>query len=63
MIFSLCSKFNISNLCEYLGVSRSGYYKWLKIRNVETLKSIQDKDIKDMIVDIHNKYRGIYGLK
>ncbi len=63
MIFSLCSKFNISNLCEYLGVSRSGYYKWLKTRNVETLKSIQDKYIKDTIVYVHNKYRGTYGLK
>ncbi|MFR3559815.1 IS3 family transposase [Paraclostridium sordellii] len=59
----MSSKYNISNLCKLVGVSRSGYYKWLSRCNETTDRDNQNKIIKKHILNIHKKYRGTYGRK
>ena len=44
MIDTLCREYDIKELCELMGVSRSGYYKW-KARG----KSSQEKRREEMI--------------
>lgn len=34
---------NISMLCEIAGVSRSGYYRWIKAENVRKLREEHDR--------------------
>ncbi|MEG1009965.1 MAG: hypothetical protein RSF67_09190, partial [Clostridia bacterium] len=63
VIKSMSSKYCISTLCKLVGISRSGYYKWLNLRKKLTDRDIQDNIIKDYILDIHKKYRGTYGRK
>ena len=45
------------------GVSRSGYYKWLKRPTQTTDRDKENKIIKEYILDLHKKYRGTYGRK
>ena len=46
-------------LCDWLKVSRSGYYAWLK-RSV-SLRDIDDKKLSSKIIQIHQDSRGTYG--
>jgi len=50
---------NIRLLCEALGVSRSGYYRWLTAKPCARAK--QDAELADKIVGFHSKSRGNYG--
>ena len=56
-------KYNICKLCKLAGVSRSGYYKWLNGTERFTDRAKENKIIKQLILEIHNKYRGTYGRK
>ena len=59
----MSNKYKISNLCRMAGVSRSGYYKWLKRPTQTTDRDKENKIIKEYILDLHKKYRGTYGRK
>lgn len=59
----MSERYSITRLCLLAKVARSSYYKWLKRKDIITNKDIQDKIIKNHILDIHNKYRGTYGRK
>ena len=59
----MSDKYRISSLCELVGVSRSGYYKWLKRPTRTTDRDKENKIIKQHILDLHKKYRGTYGRK
>ena len=48
---------NISMLCEIAGVSRSGYYRWVKAEDVWKLKEEKDRKDFQLILDAYN-YRG-----
>lgn len=52
-------RFTVSELCKLLGVSRSGYYKWLN------RKDCPDKDqvIADLIAECHEKAHRTYGYR
>ncbi len=56
-------KYSISSMCKLIGVSRSGYYKWLSYSKKSSDRGIKDRIIKDYIIEIHKKYRGTYGRK
>ncbi|MCC0688992.1 DDE-type integrase/transposase/recombinase [Clostridioides sp. ES-S-0056-01] len=56
-------KYSISSMCKLIGVSRSGYYKWLSYSKKTSDRGIKDRIIKDYIIEIHKKYRGTYGRK
>lgn len=59
----MANKYNISSLCKLVGISRSGYYKWLSRCKKITDRDNQNKIIKQHILDLHKKYRGTYGRK
>lgn len=46
-------------MCDWLKVSRSGYYAWLK--RVTSLHSIEDEKLGAKIIQIHQQSRGTYG--
>ena len=45
-----------------MNVSRSGYYKWLKTRNVLNNYELNRKDLGELIIKIHNKKKS-YGYR
>ena len=49
----------VTYLCNWLGVSRSGYYAWLK--RLPSQRSLSDKELSIKIIDIHRDNRGAYG--
>lgn len=46
-------------LCNWLGVSRSGYYDWAKRAPSE--RSVKDIELAEKILQIHKESRGVYG--
>ena len=63
IIKSMSMKYNICKLCKLAGVSRSGYYKWLNGTERFTDRAKENKIIKQLILEIHNKYRGTMDVK
>ncbi|MGG3174286.1 IS3 family transposase [Brevibacillus laterosporus] len=55
---SLSTIYPITDVCKLLGVSRSGYYKYLSTRNLN-----RDKTIKKRIRTIYEQRKGIYGYR
>ena len=49
----------VKTLCEWLNVSRSGYYDWLK--RPESSRSREDAELNQEIAKIHKDSRGAYG--
>ncbi|MFE5321594.1 IS3 family transposase [Paenibacillus sp. NPDC056579] len=52
------NEFNVTELCSVLGVSRSGYYAYLKRATVD-----KDVALKSLIQSIYQKYDGTYGYR
>lgn len=50
----------IAMMCRVLGVSRSGYYAWLK--RAPSIRSVEDERLKARIDEIHGQSRGTYGV-
>ncbi|MFC7441827.1 IS3 family transposase [Laceyella putida] len=61
VIESLVNKYSVALLCKIAGVSRSGYYKWLKRKNYWTPKQQENIEIQRKIMECHHKLHGIYG--
>ncbi|MGG4194996.1 IS3 family transposase [Paenibacillus jamilae] len=51
-------EYNVRDLCKVFGVSRSGYYAFLKRDEVD-----HDKPLKDLIQNVYQKYDGKYGYR
>jgi putative transposase len=51
----------VSACCELLGVSRSGYYEWL--RRPPSDRALRDARLLDRIKAIHAANRGVYGAR
>lgn len=51
----LSRKYNIKSLCEIMKVSKSGYYKWLKNRDILNNYELNRKDLGKLIINIHNR--------
>jgi putative transposase len=56
-------RFPITLLCEIAGVSRSGYYKWIKKGQTLSKKQVEDGSLKEKIMEIFSQYRGIFGYR
>nr|WP_260857175.1 hypothetical protein [Bacillus thuringiensis] len=56
-------EYMITLLCAVAGVTRSGYYKWIKRHAVPFKKQLADPEFKKKILECHTKPRGIYGYK
>lgn len=53
-------------MCKTAGVSRSGYYAWIKRYDERKKKELQDKDDFDKIIEAYkykNRYKGARGIK
>ncbi|MCP6684199.1 IS3 family transposase [Bacillus nakamurai] len=55
--------YSIQLLCQIAGVSKSGYYKWLRRQTSPSEKQIEDESMKKNIMECHKKLRGIYGYR
>ncbi|WP_283595754.1 IS3 family transposase [Paraclostridium bifermentans] len=51
----------ILSLCEFAGIARSSYYKWLS--KTETARDMENEVIKNEIIKIYDKVNGIYGYR
>jgi transposase InsO family protein len=51
--------FPIEMMCKVLGVSRSGYYSWLKRK--PSKRALKDKKLMEQIREIHKKSKKTYG--
>src|SRR5262245_48052487 len=56
---SLASKYPVTELCEVLGLSRSGFYSWLKPR--QSLRAQANVALIGRIARIHQQHRHCYG--
>jgi transposase InsO family protein len=57
-IKKVAGEYTISELCKLFGVSRSGYYAYLKRQQIN-----RDKHLKDLIRTVYKKYDGKYGYR
>ena len=57
---------NVSMLCDVAGVSRSGYYRWVKAKDVREARECKDKEDFELVLKAYNQRgyskgaRGIY---
>ena len=58
----MSKEYNIKSLCLILKVSRSGYYKWFKNKDMLNRYEINRKDLGNLIKDIHNR-KPSYGYR
>ncbi len=61
VIEELSSKYPVYKLCAISKVSRSDYYKWKNRKIILTNKDIEDFQVKKILLEAHEKYKGIYG--
>ena len=61
IIHDLSSNYPVEWLCKFAGVSRGGYYKWLKRKDTVSPKQQDDEFIKVLILECYNEVNGIYG--
>jgi putative transposase len=53
-------RFPVSFMCEMLGVTRGGYYAWL--RRAPSRRQLDDGELGDLIACIHEENKGRYGI-
>jgi hypothetical protein len=53
-------RFSVEMMSKALGVSRSGYYKWLKTNQVKARRLKLDEVIKAVFVDSKCRYGSLY---
>jgi transposase InsO family protein len=58
-IHSCADQMSIEGLCSYLGMARSGYYKWLKQEPGQ--RGQEDEQLGEVIETEFWKHRGVYG--
>lgn len=51
----------VSRWCRLLGVSRSGYYCWLRCS--DSPRTVEDRRLVGLIQDIHDQFRQAYGTR
>ena len=61
MINRLGNEHPVSELCELLGVARSGYYLWLERK--QTMRSAQNRFLSQQIKAVFSEHRGTYGSR
>lgn len=59
VVDELCDRHSVKDLCEYLGVSRSGYYRYLSRKN----KPDKDEELEEKIRYIYQLRNKTYGYR
>ena len=62
-MYRLKNEHAIFRMAKVLGVSESGYYKWLKRQSKPSLRDIENIEIEKEIKDIFHKSNGIFGIR
>ena len=62
IIYNLSSDYSIKSLCQIMNVSRSGYYKWLKNKDILNNYEVNRKDLGELITGIHSR-KPSYGYR
>lgn len=62
IVLKLSKEYNIKSLCEYMNISRSGYYKWLRNKDKLNRYEINRLKLKKIIESIH-KRKPSYGYR
>ncbi|WP_103111007.1 IS3 family transposase [Brevibacillus reuszeri] len=58
LVNELRDRYSVQALCKELGISRSGFYAYLKRKNNK-----KDETAKQLILSLYKKYDGIYGYR
>ncbi|MED4906972.1 IS3 family transposase [Brevibacillus centrosporus] len=58
LIDGLRKSFSVAALCKEVGVSRSGFYAYLRRKKID-----KDRACKQMIRDTYKRYHGVYGYR
>lgn len=53
--------YQIVALCQFAGIARSAYYKWLNRK--DTTRDVENKMILEQIIEIYEEVEGIYGYR
>ena len=53
-------RFPVAFMCEVLGVSRSGYYAW--IRREPPKRQLDDEFLTELITQVHEEFEETYGF-
>ena len=61
MIYKLRTDFRVGKMCEILGVSKSGYYSWL--RQPKSLRNMENEKLLEKIELEYIKSRRLYGVR
>ena len=51
----LSKEYSIQSLCKIMNISKSGYYKWLKTKDILNRYEINRKDLEPLIRNIHKR--------
>jgi len=57
----MSAAFHIQPLCEFFGVSRSGFYSWRKVQDTPSPRDLANRKLIQRIRQIHEDHRGLYG--
>lgn len=55
--------FGVQRICRVLGVSRSGYYRWLVGTAARQARQVADDALVAEILEIHAAHKGTYGVR
>jgi putative transposase len=58
----LSNEYSTASLCDIMNISRSGYYKWLKTKDILNNYELNRKFLGNIIIEIHNKKKS-YGYR
>jgi putative transposase len=56
-----CADLPVGACCRALKVSRSSYFRWLHLRANPTVKMLDDVELAELVVKIHDQSHGTYG--
>ncbi len=62
IVEKLSAEFSIKSLCDCMNISRSGYYKWIKTKDILNKYEINRLELKKIIEEIHKK-KPSYGYR
>ena len=55
IVKTLSKEYSIKSLCEVMNISRSGYYKWLKTKDILNQYEINRRDLGELIKEFTKK--------
>ena len=51
----LSKEYSVKSLCDVMNISRSGYYKWLKTKDILNQYELNRRDLGELIKNVHKR--------